>query len=163
MDRRRQRAVLALLLGVLLIAGVAYASDRYRVAFDPQETLCDDYKVALIDKTQTIPERGKRFAVRTAGLRWYADGLVLGKQVVGLPGDLVAVGENGVFVNGGRLGVLNPEVLERAELGLADVVRTYRVAPGQVFLFAPSERSFDSRYFGPVAEDQILGRMVLRW
>lgn len=160
---RNARVVVALVLGLGCASAIGYAGSRYRVAFDRQETLCDDYRVALIDTARRTDARGARVAVAVQGVARYPDGTLLGKQIRGVAGDRVHVGPTGVFVNGERLGELHPAGVSAAGLDATSVARSYVLQPGEIFLFAPGERSFDSRYFGPARSEWIVGELVLRW
>jgi conjugative transfer signal peptidase TraF len=85
----------------------------------------------------------------------------LGKLVLAVPGDRVELAASAVTLNRCRL----PATASRA----ADThgrplprfpPGAYRVRAGDIWLFSPHPRSFDSRYFGPVAVTGIRG--VLR-
>jgi signal peptidase I len=77
--------------------------------------------------------------------------LQLGKRVIGVPGDMV-VGRGGrVFVNG-----------KTADDIATDPFSAVRLGPDEYFVLGDN-RSFsqDSREFGPVPRDAIIGRVVL--
>ena len=82
------------------------------------------------------------------------------KRVIGLPGDVVESRDGLVYING--------EPLD--EPWLPDGVRTddvfgpITVPDGHLWLMGDNRGSSrDSRYFGPVAEDHVVGQAFLRW
>ena len=117
-----------------------------------------------------------------------ADGRRLVKRVVGLPGDRITVvgaqllvnGESMTYAPAGDLWyhhltpiehqeirvaeevlgkVHHPVIVTGADLSSAALGRDYVVPPGQYFMMGDNrDRSFDSRYFGSVAREQIVGR-----
>jgi len=113
-----------------------------------------------------------------------ADGTRLVKRVIGLPGDLIESREDHLFINGAplayagfagtapRAGVLAGAMLAEEHLTARShpmmtlpnfpALRTFgpvRVPPGQYFAMGDNrDNSHDSRFFGCVARDRILGR-----
>jgi conjugative transfer signal peptidase TraF len=82
----------------------------------------------------------------------------VGKPVLALPGDtIVVVRDIGLFVNG--MLIPNSRALVQDEAGrLLPRLRdgTYSVSPGEMWVASQySSRSFDSRYFGAVAESSL--------
>lgn len=107
------------------------------------------------------------------------DGTRLVKRVIGLPGDRIEMREKVLFVNGAAASVAAGRAESRAavvaeeQLGaVAHSVRLLADDVGSITAFGPltvprreyfvmgdnRDESFDSRYFGPVPEDQIVGR-----
>jgi len=87
------------------------------------------------------------------------------KRIVGLPGDRVEVrvihGDGFVFVDGRRLA--EPYV-EASRRRTATRLRPVRVPPGRYFVLGDDRaRSCDSRQWGAVARDDILGKAVLAY
>jgi signal peptidase I len=95
------------------------------------------------------------------------------KRVVAVSGDVVEVRNKRLFVNGDavpdppclihgdattyRPGAVNPGI--PAGLGNRDNFGPYRVPEGMVFLMGDNrDNSMDSRFFGPVAADAIIGK-----
>ncbi len=78
------------------------------------------------------------------------------KYVVAGPGDQVVVSAAGVAVNGERLRISAPLTRDSVGRSLYAEARMYRLAAGNFWLYAPEVRSYDSRYFGPVAQVDIL-------
>jgi conjugative transfer signal peptidase TraF len=80
------------------------------------------------------------------------------KIVVAAGDDTVVASEIGVTVNGQLLpesGRLQVDVAGRYLLYRS--TQTYRMPLGTIWLYAPSERSWDSRYWGPVQVGSVIG------
>ena len=117
-----------------------------------------------------------------------ADGIRLVKRVIGEPGDVIAVRNNQLYVNGKRAdyGPLDPEIVRQMGPG-ADAAYEFKsekidgqthpmmadpnrytdarwrdpitVPPGHYFMMGDNrDNSNDSRYYGPVAREKIVGR-----
>lgn len=86
-------------------------------------------------------------------------GQIFVKRVIGLPGEHVTVGAEGIRINGEELAL--PEAVDRSGLELkpCDLL-----VPSDSFFilgdFTPS--SLDSRYIGPIPRSDILGYLVFR-
>ncbi len=81
------------------------------------------------------------------------------KPVAAIAGDQVRVRDNGVYVNGVLLPNSAPAFRDAMGRRLPRVPRReFTVRPGQVWLISSyNPASFDSRYFGPVDTDLIVG------
>jgi signal peptidase I len=81
------------------------------------------------------------------------------KRVVGLPGDEIAVQSNSLFVNGEQQTepYLDPKLMDEGFYGPTNT------PPGHVFVMGNNRaNSSDSRVFGPVPEENIVGKPFLR-
>ena len=87
---------------------------------------------------------------------------LLGKLVLAAAGDEIAFGPGGLAVNGRVVAGSQALACDRAGRALPHYrFGRLRMAPGQVWLFAPYHpRSYDSRYFGPVAVSAIRGWLL---
>jgi signal peptidase I len=104
-----------------------------------------------------LPLRIVHEVLAGAGLR-KPPGQELIKRVVGLPGDTVEAREGAVFVNGRPLSepYLQPGIV-------TDNLPPTIVPPGDVFVMGDNRGdSSDSRVFGPIDEDTIVGRALFR-
>lgn len=79
------------------------------------------------------------------------------KRIWGLPGDAVEVRDEGVWVNGERVPNSTPIAADLAGRALPRY-RAELVLPTQQYLVLSEHhaRSFDARYFGPIARAQIV-------
>lgn len=102
-------------------------------------------------------EIGERRAYLAAG-PCPGDTELLLKFVGAISGDEVAAG---VLVNGHLLPHSRPVPRDRAGRELAAwPVRRYRLSPGRMWLYGANDRSWDSRYWGPVFADAIVSEAV---
>ena len=87
------------------------------------------------------------------------------KRVVGLPGDQIVIKDNSVYINGTQLdeGYLPEGTLtQQGRLTCADATPCV-VPDDSIWVMGDNrEHSYDSRYFGPIEQDTIVGRAFLR-
>jgi signal peptidase I len=77
------------------------------------------------------------------------------KRVVGLPGDRIRIDRGTVYLNGAKLN--EPYVQDPDNRSFAQTV----VPPGSVYVLGDNRaNSEDSRSFGPVGDDRLIGRAV---
>lgn len=148
------------LVAVFTAPASLYLMDRYQFAIDPQNNQClPPYRIYLIDKFDKTPIRGKTFSFTSEYIRKYGKGI---KVVDGLPGDIISVTPEETTINGSMVG---EELRLAKESGHteADLTRTGAVQPGRVWLMGRTKLSFDSRYWGTVSQDHILGRAYPIW
>lgn len=87
------------------------------------------------------------------------EGELVIKRVVGLPGDEISVRDGVVFVNGER----RDESYVDYRLTDGSFYGPETVPKGHVFVMGDNRyNSLDSRYFGPIPEDELLGEVSRR-
>lgn len=152
------KASIALL--IIFSFGWSFQS-RYRIGIDTQSTLSMTNRVFLIDIKDQEIKRDKNYVfVVTKALPIYDQGTELIKRVVGLPGDTVSIDEDfNILVNHHvvakglwHLKEIDQKVVQERFVG------SRVLAPDEFWVMGLSEKSFDSRYFGPIHADQIKGR-----
>ncbi len=87
------------------------------------------------------------------------------KRVIGLPGDLVELRDGAVYVNGVALAesYLYDEFDEPVLTEPSDE-ESWRIEPRKLFVMGDHRnQSVDSRSFGPIDREQVIGRAVLRY
>lgn len=82
-------------------------------------------------------------------------GELLLKRLRGLPGDVYVVNDDALFLNGEYYPLFRAKYLPMLPKG------TYTVPDGYYFLLNDHPRSFDSRYLGPIAREQVHSKMIL--
>lgn len=111
-----------------------------------------------------LPERLARFSRRRGYLPFGScpSGVApVLKHLAGAPGDRIDLFPTGVWVNGRRIPATSPRThdlkgrpLPRPPYG------SFRVGRDELWLVSPLPRSWDSRYFGPVGMEGLLGVAV---
>jgi conjugative transfer signal peptidase TraF len=88
----------------------------------------------------------------------------IGKMVAALPGDTVVLTTDGITVNGALQSHSRALATDLKGRGLPQLARrAYVIGRDYVWLLAPSERSFDSRYLGPLVARNVLARVQPVW
>lgn len=81
------------------------------------------------------------------------------KRVVGLPGDTVSSANGKLYINGKPL---SEPYLPKGTITTG--VPTTKIPPGELWVMGDNRQdSEDSRYFGPISEKLIVGRVFLRY
>ena len=123
------------------------------------------------DTVSVCPKPSKEEADAGVRCAWMFRDEPVFKPVAAVSGDVVEVTAAGVRVNDVLLPntAIPQDVRARdAKAGQVELDRVapgrYLVAPGMVWLLSSyNDRSYDSRYYGPVPVDFIEGRLALLW
>ena len=162
---RRQGFVGALFTGLALALGVSlltFAAGIYRVVGDSMSPTLATGSYVLVDRLGTPPDGfaiGELVAFR-APFGWETAGEVLVKRVVGRPGDVITIYEGELHRNG--TGIVEPYLdTQGSTEARGRLVGEWIVPPSQYFLLGDNRSpSLDSRLFGPVDADRVIGRVV---
>ncbi|MFZ2486547.1 MAG: signal peptidase I [Anaerolineae bacterium] len=143
-----ETVVPALIIAVLIHVFLAQATRVYGQSMEPN--LHTDMRVVVEKVSYHLhtPQRGDVVVLRVR-----PDDEMLIKRVIGLPGDEIAIHDGKVYVNGTALD--EPYLDQETRGNLAARV----VPPLHVFVMGDNRgASNDSRSFGPVHMDNIVGR-----
>ncbi len=91
-------------------------------------------------------------------LPYYAPGTLFGKRVVGIPGDKLATKGRDFYLNGRFIA----HARKKDSLGNPAPLFVFNgtIPEGCYFVLGHHPRSFDSRYWGLVCRDAVLGRLI---
>ena len=130
----------------------AVTSSSMERTIRPGERFLIDHRQSLSGKWQ----RGDIVLVETQNGGWGQDVVV--KRIIGLPGEKVEIFRGRVFINGKGL---REDYLKEPPAS-ADSIPVV-LGPEQYYLMGDNRNnSGDSRQFGPVSNDEIVGRAVRR-
>ncbi len=140
-----------LILALLWLAGHAFAS-RYRIGVDEQKEKClPGYSVYLIDLKDKNLKRGHLYAFSFQGKQML-------KILTAIPNDKVEIDHTQKITVNGK--VVGEGLYLADQLGYPDnhFYGKTVLKEGHYWFMGKSFNSFDSRYWGAVKEDQIIGR-----
>lgn len=143
---------------LLMAATAAYGLVRYDFGFDSQVNRClHPYKAFAIDKWDQQIEQGDYLAFHAFGMGpFFHDGQVVVKQVVAMQGDEVEVRDGDIFINGVfRYGGFQEAGLQGKPLSSFNMKRT--LGEGEYYMYGWHPLSYDSRYWGTISQDQVIG------
>ena len=164
-DSGRWRRAGIVLSAIVLLASIGAAAH----AFDVHINWTDSMPVGLYQRVEAQLERGSRVVLCLEGAaaeraleRHYvlrgacpSGAQAILKRIAGVPGDRVGIDASGIAINR----------VEVAGSALREVdARGRTLAPFEYFVLGTNlERSWDSRYFGPVRGSQITGSAAPVW
>lgn len=161
-DKKRFAAVAlcATAIFLLMIHTLVTLNDgKYSVAIDIQRNFhCLPWTVFWVEKSPSEwkPARGDLVQYEARRMGHGFDQMRVVKLIVGVEGDRIDVRSGRVFVNGTYMGGLN--LLRELKKSMADYERTTIVPPGRYFVMGSQPFSYDSRYWGLITNEEILGR-----
>lgn len=138
--------------------GVTRFSEHYRIGVDMQKVSCLPYRFFLVSDRPFKPtlERGDMVMFHV-DLKLFKEQFPgeddIAKFIAGIPGDHVEIREDRFYINGvfwDRLWLMN---FLKAEPGQFD--RSFTVPEGHYLVAATSPGSYDGRYWGTIAQEQI--------
>lgn len=158
-------------VGGALYFGIAYAADRFKIAYDSQVVSSLHTRYVLYD-THDVPEldtlaRGDVIVFqlppdkRPAVAPWPEDHL-FAKRVGGLPGDVVVIDPIVTSVNGEGIAI-GLDLADRLNTTPDALAQTLTVPEGEFFPIGDSLRSYDGRYMGTIDRQWLRGRVLWAW
>ena len=155
-----------LILTVLIFVGLqTFVAQPYQIQQVSMERTLEPNQYVLVDKLSPRFDDFKRGDIvvfdppatwADAGHKPYI------KRVIGLPGDVVSLKDGRVYVNGQAID--EPYLFDGQPTQPLNGTASWTVPAGQLFVMGDHrEDSADSRVFGPVARDRVVGRAWLRY
>lgn len=154
-----KRRIQFLAAGILLILASLFAAMSFwgvSIAFN--QTGSQPNRLLLVLSGRPFG-RGDLVAFRFPGSRYYREGILFAKQVRGLPGDDLEIRDDRtLWLNGVLL-----DTVRAADSKGEPVVPFYyrgKIPNGSYFLYAAAPKSYDSRYFGLIGKERIVGKVI---
>jgi len=160
-------------------AGYAFASvfflgwafnwfaDNYQIAVwghlggNGSHCLSKPYAVYLAKKAKgdfSSLERGEITMFSVKGIKLYPDGTFFVKFLAGLPGDHVEITRDERILINGKEVAQGLSYLHKINKPIDDFVFSGVLPEKKYYVLGDTDASFDSRYWGPIDESQIVGR-----
>jgi signal peptidase I len=147
-----------------------FVAQPYQVQQNSMEQTLEPGQYVLVDKLSPRWDtygRGDVVVVNPPAT-WTEDPTPFIKRVIGLPGDMVEVKEDGlVYVNGTALDepyTFTNEAGENEPTTSSLDQSRWVVPAGELFVMGDHrQKSADSRVFGPISTDNVVGRAFLRY
>jgi signal peptidase I len=145
-----------------------FIAQPYKVQQSSMERTLMQEQYVLVDKLTPRFDAYKRgdIVVFTPPEDWVgADRTPFIKRVIGVGGDTVEIHDGGVYINGERLDEPYIYAESNGSVQTTDAAQERWVIPGdELFLMGDHRQdSADSRAFGPVPANQVIGRAWLRY
>ncbi len=146
----------------MVVTGIVsiYIAQRYTIFIDQQWVVTSTgHKIYITDSWDKNVSYGNLVAFRAKGLEpLFENGFPVAKYVVGMPGDKIKVENGNVYVNGKHVGVISESLLKKIGKDPKEYEKQYVVKEGAYFCMGSNPRSYDSRYWGMVYEQQVIAR-----
>lgn len=147
--------------GVMLIAfGLAYFLKDYSIGIDANEVRCLPWRVYFLHpKDPNKYQKGDfvGFIPKNGLMGDKFEGRLVGKQIAALPGDLIEVKGDILYVNQQQIAQLNPDYIQKLHRNPGGFDRTEIVPEGRLLLLGMDKNSYDGRYWGTVPYQSIVG------
>jgi signal peptidase I len=162
-----QRWFLREVVETILFVAIVYvlvelAAPRFLVEGPSMQPTFHDYQRLIISRINYLigePERGDIVVFNAPGSRAGDPPLI--KRAIGLPGDTVEIRETQVYINGTLLD--QPFINEPCEPSKCPN-NTWALGPEEYFVMGDNRNhSRDSRIFGPIRRDNIIGEALIRY
>jgi len=157
----------ALAVTITMLICAFFVLTRFTISIDPQYYAGIEsslpWAVWITDTHNKDVTYGDYLAFETDDrmLPYFTPGTGFVKEVVGLPGDHVVIKAGKVSINGQPVGTINlAETLHRP---VASFDRDTVIAEDHYWVMGTSPISFDSRYWGTVSQEQVIGESWHLW
>ena len=149
-----------LIITLLVLTGLFYLfSWRFIIAVPKQSVRCLHAKFLLIDKWDKDLSPGDlvyfEFAKNTGPLY---EGAEVVKKVIAMSGQTVDINEKYVSVDGNKAVELDmSHGLAKTGLSISALTTHYTMQTDELFVMGETPLSYDSRYWGPIKQEKIMG------
>lgn len=149
-----------LLLMLMISAFFVYFCMRYTFAYNKSISDCLNTKFFLVDSWDKNVKRGDLAVFRMEKEnRYFKKGLKWIKLVGAQGGDTVKVTYDDMTVNNDIRYKINLwYTLSKLKMDISEVTPELTLKPDELFMIGETQTSYDSRYWGPIQKQDIIGR-----
>jgi conjugal transfer pilin signal peptidase TrbI len=149
----------ALPLLFLILALENYLGERFLIGGDDQVDRClPDKRIYIIDTFNKDIWRGDLMAFRAKRMSpYFKDGQIIVKIAAGVTGDHIKVDGHQTTINGALI-IEGLPLAEKLKKTPSTFNRDENVPLSAYWVTGKTAKSFDSRYWGYVYDDQVIGR-----
>lgn len=145
---------------LVLLGFTALFFNRFTIAFDSQENRSlPEHMVFLVDKGNLILERGNIYAFSTKAMTGvFNNEKNVVKFLDGMPGDTVQIDSKDRVIINGNIVAEGLPLAEALNKKTTEFHGKGQLPANSYWFMGRSDSSFDSRYWGTVNNEQIIGR-----
>jgi conjugal transfer pilin signal peptidase TrbI len=181
----RRNCTVLLVLALAFVVSLQIISRKYGLYVVRKEHMCLPYKHLYVKKGIIPKNYDDLISFKSSGIPNFADGVTFTKMIAGLPGDRIAReiysdeerqkhtiefekdGESVRLRLRGRVYLkrrghpspLTYDVIEKDSLGRElPMIEEMVIPEGKYFVTGTEDRTFDSRYYGVIHEEQVIGQ-----
>ena len=145
----------------IVIIGLEAAMVLLGISIGINPTESQPYRLFLILK-KSLFSREDLVAFRFAGSEYYAEGSLFVKEVRGISGDRLEIrNDHTVWLNGRFIDTV------RATDSQGKAVKPFSfnglIPEGYYFLYSSAPNSYDSRYYGLIGKERMVGKAIPLW
>ncbi|MFK5949632.1 MAG: signal peptidase I [Methylococcales bacterium] len=145
--------------GLMLIVGL-YFTERFRISLPSSQHSCLNASFYLIDTYDKKLEKGGlvAFGFPQKNNPWYKENTPFIKIAAGTEGDHVAVSPTGYKINDNTVFLSIKYAMEKLKLKKSDVTKAFVIPKNTFFGVGETYQSYDSRFWGVIPKEKIIGR-----
>mgnify|MGYP000418655927 CR=1 FL=1 len=142
-----------------LIVGWKFFEQNYRISIDPQKERCLPHLLSLIDLHDQDIHTGDMVAFTASGIEpVIEDGTKMIKLVVGEAGDQIEITKDGVMLVNDQEVARGMYYATIRDIDLSKYAGKRTLSDGEFWVIGTHYKSLDSRYWGVLRDEQIIGK-----
>ena len=153
LETRTNRILFVLTIFASVMLFGKWLTDNYGFAFNKSNSLPG--KIYFLDKKPGALQKGDLVSFRLKNDKFYGNATML-KKIIAMPGEIIMEPKKNLVVAGSKYLVRRDSSADGRSI---DLVKLPSIIPkSQYFVYTPHPKSYDSRYFGLIKDEDILAR-----
>lgn len=146
---------------IMLLAFYCVLQTRYQVCIPKMKVECLNWQLGVLDKWDKNVSLGHTYAFYSRHMGLYPDGEKIVKRMMASGFSQVVIDHDENVIIDGRKVAHGLQLASKLGLDREYFMGTQVLAPGTYFGLGDLWTSFDSRYWGVIYEDQLIGRLYI--